>query len=131
MPPTVAVPQGLVKIRANERYYLFRPSRIREIRGLTPPGSPFLSRWLSDESAACLFGAREGFGGVVGEDGEVPHLAAGAGLELAVEVQLDVGHLANGGPVGFAFAPEVSQKISHRRRAEQFRRSQGETANGA
>src|SRR2546421_90904 len=55
-----------------------------------------------------------GGGGGVGEGGQVAHLAGGAGVELSVEMQLDLGVGAGGGPVGNTVGcglPEVAQQV--------------------
>ena len=61
----------------------------------------------------------------------MPHLAAGACRSFSVKVQLHVGQLTRGGPIRFAVGPEVAQQIRHRRRPQQFRRTQRQTADGA
>jgi len=58
----------------------------------------------------------------------VSHLATGACFGFAVEVQLYIRVFEGGGPVGFAFVPEVAQQVRHGGRAQQLGGSQGQTA---
>ena len=63
------------------------------------------------------------------DDGQVPHLAAGAGPVLAVEVQAQAGLGQRRLPVGRPGLPEVAEQVGHgRRRHETFGRAQRQAA---
>src|SRR5436305_8232857 len=69
-----------------------------------------------------LHGPRQG--------GQVAHLAAGTGVGLAVEVELDLGEAAGSRPVRLATGPEVAQEVRHGGGAEELGRAQWQAADG-
>src|SRR5215210_9122399 len=61
---------------------------------------------------------------------QVAHLPAGPRRGLAVEVELDLGKAAGGGPIGLAVLPEVAQEVRHGGGAQELGRAQGEAGDG-
>ena len=88
------------------------------------PGSCLFSnvrpRSYLQEENACGEDALEGFLWRCACGAEVTHLAARAGLRLAVEMDLDVREGEDGGPVGSAVRPEVAEEVGDGGRPERY-----------
>ena len=59
---------------------------------------------------------------------QMSHLAAGARLHLAVQMQFYVRIGESGGPVRLAVLPDITEQIRHRRRAIEFGRTERKPA---
>ena len=103
---------------------------------------------MGEESDGCIVGRQAGslyhlkltprfygqFGGGfgrVGENGEVPHLAAGTGFAFAVEVKFEAGGLEGRRPVGVPVLPDFAEEVGHGGGFNLFGGTEGEAADGA